>query len=239
MLAPYAERVFLAFSICSKYFPGEKCEVVGNPLKMGFGRMHGKSKAEARGVFFEGVGEEARVVLVLGGSTGAKSLNEEFMKVCWEVLEEDGERYIIWQTGAEWYDEVGRTVRSHRRLLMTPFLDAIELAYAAADVVVSRAGAMTCTEILTTGKPSILIPSPTSADDHQTENAYIMADIAGSKVLTEEELNSSRLKTAINEVLGDENLMSEMSEMALIAARPNASEDIARYILSLAQSSSP
>lgn len=94
--------------------------MVGNPLKMGFGHGHGKSKAEARRVFFEGVGEEARVVLLLGGSTGAMMLNVEFMKVCWELMEEDAERYVIWQTGAEWYDEVRSMMRSHRKLLLTP-----------------------------------------------------------------------------------------------------------------------
>ncbi|RRT83072.1 hypothetical protein BHE74_00051285 [Ensete ventricosum] len=78
----------------------------------------------------------------------------------------------------------------------------MDLAYAAADVVVSRSGAMTCTEILTTGKPSILIPLPTAAEDHQTKNAYIMADVAGSKVLTEDELDSSSLEEAIDDILG-------------------------------------
>ncbi|KAK8955511.1 hypothetical protein KSP40_PGU000712 [Platanthera guangdongensis] len=78
---------------------------------------------------------------------------------------------------------------------------AMELAYASADLIVSRAGAMTCTEVLTAGKPSILIPSPTAIDDHQTKNVYATTDIAGAQVLTEDELDSTILKTVINNVL--------------------------------------
>nr|CAD1834947.1 unnamed protein product [Ananas comosus var. bracteatus] len=137
------------------------------------------------------------------------------------------------------YCEMESLVKNNRRLLLAPFLNAMDMAYAAADVVVSRAGAMTCTEILATGKPSILIPSPTATDDHQTKNAYIMAEVAGSKVLTEDELDSSSLATAIDEILGDKNLMAEMSEKALSVARPNASVEIARCILSLVNKPTP
>lgn len=142
-------------------------------------------------------------------------------------------RYIIWQTGKDGFSEMKSLVKKHPRLLLTPFLQAMDLAYAAADVVVSRAGAMTCTEILTTGKPSILIPSPFVAEDHQTNNACIMSDIAGSKILTEDELDSSSLATTIDEVLGNENLMEEMSEKALKSSLPNAAINIAESILSL------
>nr|XP_010916467.1 uncharacterized protein LOC105041272 [Elaeis guineensis] len=237
ILGPYAEKIFIAFNSCLKYFPTEKCIVAGNPIRLSIG--HGVSKAKARSRFFPESGEgRAQAVLVLGGSTGANALNVVFLETYHKMLVDHEDRYIIWQTGAEWYNETKSLVKSHSRLLLAPFLDAMDLAYAAADVVVSRAGAMTCTEILTTGKPSVLIPSPTAADDHQTKNAYIMADLAGSKVLTEEELDSNLLEDTINEVLGDESLMAEMSEKARRAARPNASSYIAKCILSLVEQSS-
>lgn len=113
------------------------------------------------------------------------------------------------------------------------------MAYAACDVVISRAGAMTCTEILATGKPSILIPLPTILDHHQTRNAYIMADIMGAMVITEDELDSSSLTSAVDEIFGDEKLMADMSQKALTAARPNASADIIRHICSLIGSTYP
>ncbi|KAJ0985763.1 hypothetical protein J5N97_004119 [Dioscorea zingiberensis] len=241
-VAPYAEKIFLAFNACVKYFPKEKCVVCGNPVRLALRRY--VSKAVARSHFFPKAAsklgdQKPQVVLVLGGSSGAYALNIAVLNLYYEMLLEHKNRYIIWQTGADSFNEMESLVKNHRRLLLTPFLHSMDLAYAAADVVVSRAGAMTCTEILTTGKPSILIPSPTVADDHQTKNAYIMADIAGSKVLPEDELDSSSLEIAINEVLGDEKLMAEMSEKALTAARPNASADIAQDILSLVKISAP
>ncbi|KAK8949210.1 hypothetical protein KSP39_PZI006317 [Platanthera zijinensis] len=237
-LAPYAEKIFIAFNACLKYFPRDKSLVCGNPRRLSGGSGGGVSQAEARLHFFPESGgtdleERAVVVLVLGGSTGANAMNLAFLDICYDMLVENERMFIIWQTGSEWFDEVQSIAKIHPRLLLTPFLDAMELAYASADLVVSRAGAMTCTEILTAGKPSILIPSPTATDDHQTKNAYAMADVAGAQVLTEDELDSTSLRTVINNVLGDDKLMEEMSEKARRAARPHAAADIAECILSM------
>ncbi|XP_020252389.1 uncharacterized protein LOC109829744 [Asparagus officinalis] len=242
MIAPYAAKIFLAFNACVKHFSKEKCSVYGNPVRLSMRRY--VSKVVARTHFFPKAGsmvgdDKTQVLLVLGGSAGAAAINIAVLNMYYNMLQEHKNRFIIWQTGAEGYSEMESLVKNNRRLLLTPFLHAMDLAYAAADVVVSRAGAMTCTEILTTGKPSILIPSPNVADDHQTNNAYIMADVAGSKVITEDELGSRSLEIAIDEVLGNEDLMAEMSEKALRAARPNASADIAKCILSLVKVSSP
>ncbi|KAF2298519.1 hypothetical protein GH714_023931 [Hevea brasiliensis] len=117
------------------------------------------------------------------------------------------------------------------------FLHSMDLAYAAADLVVSRAGAMTCSEILATGKPAILIPSPNLEEGHQLRNASLMADVAGSRVITEDELDSTTLGTTIDEIIGDEAVMADMSERALKAAKPDASAEIARHILSLVEAS--
>ncbi|XP_020098997.1 uncharacterized protein LOC109717560 [Ananas comosus] len=240
LLAPFAAKIFLAFNACVKHFPKKKCFVYGNPVRLALRRF--TSKVVARSHFFPKAGADgkaAEVVLVLGGSIGSAAINIAMLNMYYEMLMEHKNRYIIWQTGAEGYCEMESLVKNNRRLLLAPFLNAMDMAYAAADVVVSRAGAMTCTEILATGKPSILIPSPTATDDHQTKNAYIMAEVAGSKVLTEDELDSSSLATAIDEILGDKNLMAEMSEKALSVARPNASVEIARCILSLVNKPTP
>ncbi|MQM06117.1 hypothetical protein Taro_038942, partial [Colocasia esculenta] len=414
VLAPFAEKIFLAFPSSMTHFSTEKCVVSGNPVRLSLRRF--VSKAVARSHFFPSassrtVGSTAQVVLVLGGSSGAHAINITVLNMYSQMLSQHKNRFIIWQTGEDSFNEMECLVKTHRRLLLTPFLHTMDLAYAAADVVVSRAGAMTCTEILTTGKPSILvksssfsfaylfseldvnnpsacgvnrgrdereetavsllrsrlgggtpavlssslsycdwdrggggpspssllllvaaaaakekaqrsggagqgeqrrrrrrrwprvlaaakgkpgwqrrwrgrsptavgggdppptwtpfssssllrrprtgaplcgglfsssscgqdnseaeIPSPTVAEDHQTKNANIMADIAGSKVLTEDELDSSTLEAAIDEILGDESLMEEMSEKAMNSAMPNASTDIARSIIVLSES---
>ncbi|PKA55342.1 UDP-N-acetylglucosamine--N-acetylmuramyl-(pentapeptide) pyrophosphoryl-undecaprenol N-acetylglucosamine transferase [Apostasia shenzhenica] len=237
VLAPYAEKIFLAFNACMKYFPRNKCLVCGNPRRLSGSTSAGASKAEPRLHFFpeaKNMDENGQIVLVLGGSTGANALNLAFLEMYYDMLVERKNRYIIWQTGAEWFNDVKQIAKDHPRLLLTPFLDAMELAYATADLVVSRAGAMTCTEILTAGKPSILIPSPTATDDHQTKNAYAMADLAGSLVLVEDELDSVNLHNAINNVLGMCNFLwnvlvcylkffiwNEFWKIGVISCRPN------------------
>lgn len=233
IVAPFAEKVFLAFNACASYFPREKCIVCGNPVRLSLRRY--VSKPVARSHFFDRSvsRSKAEVVLVLGGTEGDNSINIAVLNMYYDMLSEHKNRFIIWQTGTQGYNEMESLVKNHRRLLLTPFLQAMDLAYAAADVVVSRSGAMICTEILTTGKPSILIPLPKEVDDHQVNNAYIMADIAGSKVLEEDELDSTSLETAINEVLGDEDMMVGMSEKALRVSKPNAATEIAECLLSL------
>lgn len=117
VLAPYAEKIFIAFNSCLKYFPTKKCIVAGNPLRLSIG--HGLSKAKARSHFFPEAGEgRAQVVLILGGSTGANALNVVFLETYYKMLVEHEDRYIIWQTGAEWYDETKSLAKNHSRLLL-------------------------------------------------------------------------------------------------------------------------
>lgn len=177
----------------------------------------------------------ARVVLVLGGSLGANAVNIALLNIYSRMFMDHRDLYIIWQTGVQAFDEMESLVRNHPRLILIPFLHSMDLAYAAADLIVSRAGAMTCGEILATGKPSILIPSPDVAEGHQLKNASLMADLAGSRVITEDELDSTTLRNAIEEILENENLMAEMSDRALKAAKPNASAEIAQHILSIVE----
>nr|CAD1834725.1 unnamed protein product [Ananas comosus var. bracteatus] len=212
LLAPFAAKIFLAFNACVKHFPKKKCFVYATRCASPSG---GSRRRWWRG----------------RTSSPRPAPTARRLRSC-SCLAAPSD-------GGRGYCEMESLVKNNRRLLLAPFLNAMDMAYAAADVVVSRAGAMTCTEILATGKPSILIPSPTATDDHQTKNAYIMAEVAGSKVLTEDELDSSSLATAIDEILGDKNLMAEMSEKALSVARPNASVEIARCILSLVNKPTP
>lgn len=212
----------------------------GNPVRRSLREC--VSKEEARVHFFpkmkkmEDLGE-VNVVLVLGGSLRANSINIAFLHLYYQMLLEHKNWFIIWQTGVESYNEMECLVRNHPRLRLTSFLHSVDLAYAAADLIVSRAGAMTCSEILALGKPSILVPSPNVEEGHQLRNASLMADVAGSRIITEEELDSTTLEAAIEELLGDKRLMAEMSERARRAAKPDASAEIVKHILSLVSSS--
>ncbi|KAK9277874.1 hypothetical protein L1049_027431 [Liquidambar formosana] len=235
VLSLFADVVFVAFNSTIECFPKNKCVVYGNPIRLSL-RQH-VSKALARLHFFPSssrIGDsEAKVVLFLGGSLGANAINIALLNLYYEMLLEHKTMFIIWQTGVESFDEMDNLVKSHPHLFLTPFLHSMDLAYAAADLIVSRAGAMTCSEILATGKPSILIPSPNVAEGHQFRNASLMADLTGSRVITEDELDSTTLGIAIEETLEDASQMAAMCERALKAARPNAAAEIAQHILSL------
>ncbi|PIA63790.1 hypothetical protein AQUCO_00201253v1, partial [Aquilegia coerulea] len=233
----FADMVFVAFPSTVKYFRKDKCIVSGNPIRLSLRRQ--VSKADARLHFFPKAAKnrnlELKVVLILGGSLGANAINIAILNMYYQMLLEHKYMYIIWQTGVEAFTEMESLVKSHSRLVLMPFLHKMDLAYAAADLVVSRAGAMTCSEILATGKPSILIPSPNVAEGHQEKNASIMSDLAGSQVILEDELESTTLRTAIEEILGDERQMANMHERAMKAARPEASVEIAQYVMSLGE----
>ncbi|XP_027168336.1 uncharacterized protein LOC113768258 isoform X1 [Coffea eugenioides] len=241
VLSLFAERVFVAFnSSVDCFWQRNKCIVCGNPVR--FSLSKNVVKADARKHFFpkavEGIGKgQGKVVLVLGGSLGASAINIALLNSYYEMLNQREDLFIIWQTGVESFDEMESLVKNHPRLILKSFLHSMHLAYAAADLIISRAGAMTCSEILATGKPCILIPSPNVDEGHQLKNAFLMADLAGSRVITEDELDSTTLRTAVEEILDNESLMVEMSQRALQAAKPNASIEIAQYILSVVSSS--
>ncbi|BFG33115.1 hypothetical protein CerSpe_193890 [Prunus speciosa] len=238
VLSFLADAVFVAFNSTIDCFPSgkTKCVVCGNPVRLSLKKQ--VSKAVARGHFFSrsseiGELEKAKVLLVLGGSLGANAINIAVLNLYYQMLLENENLFIIWQTGVEAHNEMESLVKNHPHLLLTPFMHSMDSAYAAADLVVSRAGAMTCYEILATGKPSILIPSPNVAEGHQFKNASLMADLAGARVITEDELDSTTLGSAIEEILGDESKMAELSERALKTANSSASVEIAQHILSL------
>ncbi|XP_026407906.1 uncharacterized protein LOC113303127 isoform X1 [Papaver somniferum] len=236
LLSFFADFIFVAFPSSVKYFPNKsRCIISGNPIRLSLRKY--MSKAVARMHFFPRAAKtwdlESRIVLILGGSLGANAINIAVLNMYSRMLSEHKNRFIIWQTGVDSFNEMESLVKNHPRLVLTPFMHKMDLAYAAADLVISRAGAVTCSEIMATGKPSILIPSPYVAEGHQMKNAFIMEDIAGSKVITEDELDSTTLGIAIEEILGDEKQMADMCEKALKSGCPEASAEIAQHILSL------
>lgn len=237
LLSLFAEKVFVAFnSSVDCFWQRYKCVVCGNPVRLSLNKH--VSKADSRKHFFPKVRKElGKVLLVLGGSLGANAINIALLNSYYQLLSDHEDLFIIWQTGVEAFDEMESLVKKYPRLILSPFLHTMDLAYAAADIIVSRAGAMTCYEILATGKPCILIPSPDVAEGHQLRNASLMADLAGSRVINEDELDSITLRHAIIEILENENLRAEMSQRALQAAKTNASTEIAQHILSLVNSS--
>lgn len=168
VLGKRAEKICVAYEEMEKYFPKEKIVLTGNPVRKEIQDSIGK---KSEGISFFGLDPSLRTVLVLGGSLGARSINESIISN-YEQLSKAGIQ-LIWQTGRIYYDEmVERSSKvdfpgSH----IHKFLDRMDLAYSVADVVISRAGALTIAEICIASKASILVPSPNVAEDHQAKNA--------------------------------------------------------------------
>ncbi|KAL3700466.1 hypothetical protein R1sor_018488 [Riccia sorocarpa] len=247
LLGRIAQTVFVAFWAATAYFPKDRCMLLGNPTRVELRQY--VSAAVARRVFFPNDGKsdeefggpqsgrrrKKEVLLVLGGSLGSMAINKGVADIAVKMLEEHHGRFIIWQTGPQYYEEVLQRIGpSHPRLAIFPFVNAMHMAYAAADLVVARAGASTCSELLVTGKPSILIPSRNAAEDHQTKNAKAMAEGGCARLLPEKSLTSSALASLIDELFGNEALLMDMMEKALKAAAPDAAKQIAQHILLLA-----
>ena len=177
-----------------------------------------------------GIPQDRPVVLVTGGSQGARVINETIA----ELLCSDGldDVVLLWSTGKHgWeayshlHEPPGRTLRS--------FWDPIAEAYAAADVVIGRAGAMTTAELCAWGLPSILIPLPSAAANHQQKNAEAMARAGAAAHITESELTPTRLKAVLEHLLGNDSALGDMKLAASTRGRPDAARNIAKEVLRL------
>ena len=227
LLGPKATQVHIAFEDARKWFPGVDCRMSGNPV-----RKELTEPARAEGLKEFGVDADKKVVLVFGGSLGSAALNRVMLAKYLELLEDPG-LFVIWQTGSGYYDRYSEQVAKHERLRLLKYIDRMDLAYAAADLVVCRSGASTCSELALTGTPAILVPSPNVAEDHQTYNARSLADDGAAVLLPEPEMDDAIVQT-VRSLLADVEARERMSAEMKRLARPNAAETIARDILELA-----
>lgn len=228
LLADKAEKIFTAFKEADAHFPKEKTEIAGNPTREILTKADSDKAYNAFG--FE---KNRKTLLVLGGSGGAKTINEA-MKNNVDFLHNELGLQIIWQCGKRYYDQLKRDIdaNKYKNLLLTDFLQDMPEAYAVADMVVSRAGAITCSELLVTAKPSILVPSPNVAGDHQTKNAKSLVNEGAAEMITDDKLKN-RLGEVVNQIIFDDGKLEKMSQSAKKLARPEASETIATEILEL------
>ena len=227
LLARLATRVHIAFEEARRYFDDEKCVLSGNPTRP---ELQLTERAEGRAAL--GLADDARVLFVFGGSLGSAALNAAMQARAPVLLADEG-LHVLWQTGRLYYDRLEAQVEPHPRLRMMQYVDRMDQAYAAADLVLSRAGAITCSELMVTGTPAVLVPSPNVAEDHQTKNARAMADEGAAVVLPEAELGDGLVET-VRGLLDDPERRAAMSRAARSMARPDAAEDIARDVLRIA-----
>lgn len=228
LLAKHAVKIFTAFRDADQYLPEAKTHVTGNPTRK---TLRGISKKEGCRKF--GFDPEKQVLLVLGGSGGAKTINDAMAENI-EQLHDEMDLQVIWQCGKRYYDDLHIRLNTdqYTQLRLVDYLHDMPKAYGAADLVVSRAGALSCSELALTGQPSILIPSPNVAGDHQTKNARSMVQ-EGAAELLEDQDAAKRLAGLVNKLIFDDKKLADMQEAALKLSRPEAAKEIAGEILDL------
>lgn len=231
LLAKFATKIFTAFKEADVFLPKDKTVITGNPTR---GTLTKVEKEIGLKAF--GFDESKPVLLIMGGSGGAKTINEA-IKNNLETLHDHAGLQIIWQCGSRYYDQLATEVdeEAYPNLRLMAFIDTMPEAYAAADLVISRAGASSCSEFMLTGKPSVLIPSPNVAGDHQTENAKAMANAGASEMLPDAEAVDA-LPELVTRLISDQEKLQKMNTAALSMAKPDAAKVIAKEILELAKS---
>ena len=227
LLSRLAERIHLAFPEARDWVPADRSVVSGNPTRKA---LREADRGEARAALQ--VPAEARVLLVLGGSLGSAAINEAMADALPTLLDDD-QTHVVWQAGSRYHEALSERVDDHPRLRLVEYIDRMDRAYAAADLALCRAGALTCSELSVTGTPAVLVPSPNVVADHQTKNARSMERSGAARLLSESALDA-RLTDMVIDLLDDADARAEMAAAARTMARPDAAEVIARDVLALA-----
>lgn len=224
MLGKKATRVFVAYDGMEKYFHKKKLVKTGNPVRKSLSQQVGKEEA----LSFFGLQAGKKTILVTGGSLGARSINQAIEKNANVFRKNDLQ--LIWQTGKEFANTAAAIEEESSNIWTNAFINNMEYAYSAADVVVCRSGAMTLSELCVVGKPAVLVPYPYAAEDHQVVNAQSLVK-KGAAVMVKDAEVETCLMNEIVKISADEEKMKEMSDNMSALATLNADEIIAAEIL--------
>lgn len=231
LLARKAKRICVAYDDMERFFPAEKIIKTGNPVRQTL--LDNKiTKEDARKTM--GLDPSRKTILLVGGSLGARTVNESVMAHLDTIRNSDIQ--FIWQTGKYYSDEIARRLSQEEacpNLTVTDFISDMAVAYSAADLVVSRAGASSISEFCLIGKPVILVPSPNVAEDHQTKNAMALVNRQAAICIKDAEATDKLIETAITTVNNPDTLAS-LSENILKLALPNSADIIAQEVIKLA-----
>lgn len=229
LLAKKAKKICVAYEGMERYFDKSKLYLTGNPVRQDIFDIDEKREAA---IAHFGLNTVQHVVLVIGGSLGAKSINEAIASRIEELT--DNGIQLLWQTGISHYQETKTLLGDNeiKGVSVLPFIDRMDLAYAAADLVISRAGAIAVSELCVAKKPAILIPSPNVAEDHQTKNAQALVDNQAAYMIKDQEA-SKLLAPKIIELVADEEKKQRLTERIASLAYRNAAELIAEVAMGL------
>lgn len=226
LLSKKANAICVAYENLERFFPSDKIVLTGNPVRQDL--LESTDKKEEAINYFN-LDLNKTTLLVLGGSLGAKRINQLIVKEL-EFLVSNNIQ-IFWQCGKLYRDQY-KHFNEKSGVQVVAFIDRMDLIYAAADIVISRAGASSVSELCLVGKPTIYIPSPNVAEDHQTKNAQAIVNKKGAILIKENDLDTT-FQSVFSEVISNKELQKELSENSKKLGKPNATKDIVDEIIKL------
>ncbi len=233
LLAKKAQVICVAYEGMERFFPKEKILLTGNPVRQA---LLNNQLTREQAVQALGFDAQRPVLLIVGGSLGAKTLNDSVVQQLQLIRESNVQ--VLWQTGKYYHKALEEQFQADgalpANLHMTDFIADMGTAYRAADLVVSRAGAGSISEFCLIGKPVILVPSPNVAEDHQTKNAQALVDKQAAIMIRDADARQQLLPTAIK-VIADKEQLQQLSSNILNMALPHSAETIAKEVIRLAQ----
>ncbi len=225
ILSKKANKICVAYENLERFFPKEKMILTGNPVRQDLIDIENK-KAEA--IHYFNLDANKKTLLVLGGSLGARRVNQLIEKELGNLNALNVQ--VIWQCGKLYFEDYKKYNSNNVQVLA--FIDRMDLVYAAADIVISRAGASSVSELCIVGKPVIFIPSPNVAEDHQSKNAKSIVDKKGALMLKESELDT-QFSIVFEALLKDSGKQDQLSKNIKLLALPNATKQIVDEIIKL------
>ena len=229
LLAKKAERICVAYDGMDKFFPAEKIIKTGNPVRQSL-LSSTIEKDEAVKSF--GLDPEKKTILLVGGSLGARTINDSVMQHL-DLVENTDVQFVL-QTGKYYHAQITDTLkgRQPKNLVVTDFISDMAAAYKAADLVISRAGASSISEFCLIGKPVVLVPSPNVAEDHQTKNAMALVEKQAAIYVKDADAPATLLKQAI-ELVNDDKKLQNLSANILTLALPDSATIIAKEVIKI------
>jgi len=230
ILAKSTTKIFVAFDGMERFFPKEKIVQAGNPIRQEVTELEGK-RAEA--LRFFGLNENKKILLVIGGSLGALTINESIQKNL-ELFKQNSLQ-VIWQTGKNYYEIAREVVKPFENygIKAFDFISHMDFAYAVADLVISRAGAIAISELCSVSKPVILIPSPNVAEDHQTKNAMTLVNNHAAVLVRDSEARQKLgpiLIDLLNNIPEQQLLQENIKKLAFKDSANNIADEILKLI---------
>jgi UDP-N-acetylglucosamine--N-acetylmuramyl-(pentapeptide) pyrophosphoryl-undecaprenol N-acetylglucosamine transferase len=225
LLSKKANAICVAYENLERFFPKEKMVLTGNPVRQDLIDVESK---RAEGITHFNLDPNKKIILILGGSLGARRVNQLIEKELDFFASQNVQ--LLWQCGKLYFEEYQKYNSANVQVMA--FIERMDLVYAAADIVISRAGASSVSELCIVGKPVVFIPSPNVAEDHQTKNAQSVADKNGAILIRESELDTT-FESTLSDLIANESKQQELSQNIKKLALPNATKAIVEEILKL------